>query len=340
MIQADGLTKKYGNVTAVKDITFRCKQGEIVGFLGPNGAGKTTTMRMLTGYMPPTEGAAYIAGHNTMTESIEARQRLGYMPETVPLYQEMSVENYLAYVGRLRRVDNLWERVDDVLESVDLLDRAESYISRLSKGMRQRVGLAQALIHDPDVLILDEPTIGLDPAQILEVRQLVSELGKRHTILLSTHILPEVEQICNRVIMIFNGRIWADMQLDEIMTGDEAAVLNLRVAEPKDDTIQVLKALPGVNDVSQSRLFDFNLITDGRDTTRMLVAETVVNKGWGLLSMAGARMNLETVFLNKMREADFAYQAMAAESYEEEEEAELEAFESASLQEELIEEEE
>jgi ABC-2 type transport system ATP-binding protein len=171
MIQADGLTKKFGDLTAVKDITFRCKRGEIVGFLGPNGAGKTTTMRMLTGYMPPTAGAAYIAGHNTLTESIEARQKLGYMPETVPLYQEMSVENYLAYVGRLRRVDNLWERVDDVLESVGLLDRAESYISRLSKGMRQRVGLAQALIHDPDVLILDEPTIGLDPAQILEVRQ-------------------------------------------------------------------------------------------------------------------------------------------------------------------------
>ena len=318
MIQAEGLTKKYGNVTAVKDLTFRCKRGEIVGFLGPNGAGKTTTMRMLTGYMPPTEGAAYIAGHNTLTESIEARQKLGYMPETVPLYTEMSVENYLAYVGRLRRVDNLWERVDDVLESVDLLDRAESFIHQLSKGMRQRVGLAQALLHDPDVLILDEPTIGLDPAQILEVRELVSELGKKHTILLSTHILSEVEQICNRVIMIFNGRIWADMQLDEIMSGDEAAVLNIKVAQPNEETEQVLAKIPGITQVAQSRLNEFTLTNDGRDETRMLVAETIVNSGWGLLSMAGARMSLETVFLNKMREADFATMAMAEETFDDE----------------------
>jgi ABC-2 type transport system ATP-binding protein len=340
MIQAEGLTKKYGNVTAVKDITFRCKRGEVVGFLGPNGAGKTTTMRMLTGYMPPTEGTAYIAGHNTLTDSIEARKRLGYMPETVPLYQEMSVENYLAYVGRLRRVDNLWERVDDVLESVDLLDRAESYISRLSKGMRQRVGLAQALLHDPDVLILDEPTIGLDPAQILEVRELVSELGKKHTILLSTHILPEVEQICNRVIMIFNGRIWADMQLDEIMVSDEAAVLNVRVAEPREDIENVLVGLPGVKEVAQSKLNEFAITNDGRDATRMLVAETVVNNGWGLLSMAGARMNLETVFLNKMREADFAYQTMAQETFEDEVGAAVEATTAVVLEEQTFEEEE
>lgn len=317
MIQADGLTKKYGNVTAVKDITFRCKRGEVVGFLGPNGAGKTTTMRMLTGYLPPTDGAAYIAGHNTITESIEARQKLGYLPETVPLYSEMSVENYLAYVGRLRRVDNLWERVDDVLESVGLLDRAESYISQLSKGMRQRVGLAQALIHDPDVLILDEPTIGLDPAQILEVRELVSELGKKHTILLSTHILPEVEQICNRVVMIFNGRIWADMQLTEIMSEDTAAVLNIKVAQPNEETELVLSKLPGVTQVAQSRLNEYSLTNDGRDATRMLVAETVVSNGWGLLSMAGARMSLETVFLNKMQEAEFATAAMAVETFNE-----------------------
>lgn len=340
MIQAEGLTKKYGNTTAVKDITFNCRRGEIVGFLGPNGAGKTTTMRMLTGYMPPTDGSAYIAGFNTLTDSIEARQRLGYMPETVPLYQEMSVENYLAYVGRLRRVDNLWERVDDVLESVDLLDRAESYISRLSKGMRQRVGLAQALLHDPDVLILDEPTIGLDPAQILEVRELVSELGKRHTILLSTHILSEVEQICNRVIMIFNGRIWADMQLEEMMSGDQASILNIRVAEPGEEIEQVLLTVPGVTQVSQSRLKEFALTNDGRDETRRLVAETVVNKGWGLLSMAEAKLNLETVFLNKMREADFAMQTMAAETYEEDNKLNNNEIDAVGLDQKISEEEE
>jgi ABC-2 type transport system ATP-binding protein len=295
---------------------------------------------MLTGYLPPTDGSAYIAGYNTLTDSIEARQRLGYLPETVPLYQEMSVENYLAYVGRLRRVDNLWERVDDVLEAVDLLDRAESYISRLSKGMRQRVGLAQALLHDPDVLILDEPTIGLDPAQILEVRELVSELGKRHTILLSTHILSEVEQICNRVIMIFNGRIWADMQLEEMMTGDEAAILNVRVAESSDDIEKVLSSVPGVIDVSPRRLKEFSITNDGRDETRILVAETVVNKGWGLLSMAGAKMNLETVFLNKMREADFAMQTMAAETYDENEDLEIDEIDAMVLDEQISEEEE
>lgn len=320
MIRAEGLTKKFGNVTAVKDVTFNCKRGEIVGFLGPNGAGKTTTMRMLTGYMPPTEGAAYIAGYNTLTDSLEARQKLGYMPETVPLYQEMSVESYLAYVGRLRRVDNLWERVDDALESVGLLDRAESYISRLSKGMRQRVGLAQALIHDPDVLILDEPTIGLDPAQILEVRELVSELGQRHTILLSTHILSEVEQICNRVIMIFNGRIWADMKLDEIMSSDKATVMNIKVAEPGEDVEGLLSRLSGVVTVSQSRMKEFAVTHDGRDATRSLIAETVVKNGWGLLAMAEDKLTLETVFLNKMREAEFAMAAMMDEVMEEEQE--------------------
>jgi ABC-2 type transport system ATP-binding protein len=206
--------------------------------------------------------------------------------------------------------------------------------------MRQRVGLAQALLHDPDVLILDEPTIGLDPAQILEVRELVSELGKKHTILLSTHILPEVEQICNRVIMIFNGRIWADMQLDEIMVSDEAAVLNVRVAEPREDIENVLVGLPGVKEVAQSKLNEFAITNDGRDATRMLVAETVVNNGWGLLSMAGARMNLETVFLNKMREADFAYQTMAQETFEDEVGAAVEATTAVVLEEQTFEEEE
>ena len=179
LIRAENLSKQYGRFTAVQNLSFTCKKGEIVGFLGPNGAGKTTTMRMLTGYLPPTEGEAFIAGYNTMTQSLEARQRLGYLPETVPLYKEMSVEGYLAFVGRLQKVDNLWERIDEVLEMVGLLERAESLVGNLSKGMRQRVGLAQALLHNPDVLILDEPTIGLDPAQIIEVRELITTLGEK-----------------------------------------------------------------------------------------------------------------------------------------------------------------
>ncbi|MCI0395804.1 MAG: ABC transporter ATP-binding protein [Chloroflexi bacterium] len=316
MIEADGLTKLYGSVKAVEDITFSCRQGEIVGFLGPNGAGKTTTMRILTGYMPPNAGAAFIAGYNTLSESIQARQHLGYMPETVPLYQEMSVESYLAFVGRLRNVDNLWEKVDDVMEAVDLLDRAETHIGKLSKGMRQRVGLAQALIHDPDVLILDEPTIGLDPAQIREVRRLIVELGKKHTILLSTHILTEVEQICNRVIMIINGRIWADMPLKEITGQDGSTLLTLKLAQPAADTDATLGQLPGVLQVNQTQPREYQLLIDGREATRINVASTAVNAGWGLLELSAVRISLETLFLDKMNEAELARAAEAAEEEE------------------------
>lgn len=304
LIESRNLTKVYGDSVAVNDVTFSCRRGEVVGFLGPNGAGKTTTMRMLTGYMPPTSGVAYIAGYHTVDQSMEARQRLGYLPETVPLYPEMSVESYLAFIGRLRKVDNLWERVDDVLEAVDMLDRAETYIGKLSKGMRQRVGLAQALMHDPDVLILDEPTIGLDPAQIREVRELIVEVGKKHTILLSTHILSEVEQICDRVIMIFNGRIRADMTMDEIWQNEEARALNLKLAQASVEAEQQIAALDGVRSVRAFGNREFSLIFDGRDETRTAVAETVVNAGWGLLEFSAGRLNLETIFLDNLREAE------------------------------------
>lgn len=304
MIEAEKLTKLYGPVTAVQDVSFTCHKGEVVGFLGPNGAGKTTTMRILTGYMPPTSGAAYIAGYHTIDQSIEARQRLGYLPETVPLYPEMSVEGYLAFMGRLRQVEDLWDRVDAVLESVDLLDRAESYISSLSKGMRQRVGLAQALLHNPDVLILDEPTIGLDPAQIVEIRELITDLGQKHTVLLSTHILAEVEQICNRVIMIFNGRILADMPMQHIKSASN--VLNLELAQPAPDTTKTLRSLPGVTAVQPITPRQFHLAVDGRDETRIRVAETAVGRDWGLLTMSEIRLSLEDIFLEKMKEAQAA----------------------------------
>ncbi len=248
MIEADNLTKRYGPNTAVSQISFTCHQGEIVGFLGPNGAGKTTTMRMLTGYMPPTSGSAYISGFHTVNQSLEARTRLGYLPETVPLYPEMTVEAYLAYIGRLRRVDNLWDRIDQVLLDVALIDRADSTIGKLSKGMRQRVGLAQALLHDPAVLILDEPTIGLDPAQIVEIRQLITDLGQKHTVLLSTHILAEVEQICTRVIMIIEGRIWADMPMSEIK--ESAKALIVKLDQPAPDTPHILSQIDGISDYS------------------------------------------------------------------------------------------
>lgn len=317
MIETENLTKTYGGFTAVNNISFSCQAGEVVGFLGPNGAGKTTTMRMLAGYMPPTGGRAYIAGHDTLAESLEARRRLGYLPETFPLYPEMSVEGYLAFVGKLRRVDNLWERIDDVLEAVDLLDRAESFVGKLSKGMRQRLGLAQALLHEPDVLILDEPTIGLDPAQIREARQLIAELGKNHTILLSTHILSEVEQICNRVIMIFNGQIWADMPLSQAMGGADGHSIRLKLAAPTAEAVAALSALVGVNRVDVSGPGDFQLAFDGRDETRMTIATTAVTAGWGLLELTPFKTSLESIFLNKMKEAEMS--RTAVEQYEEEE---------------------
>lgn len=318
MIEADGLTKLFGNFTAVEDISFTCKQGEIVGFLGPNGAGKTTTMRMLTGYMPPSSGSAAIAGFNTVDDSINARQSLGYVPETVPLYSEMRVEDYLAFVGRVRKVDNLWDRVDDVLESVDMLDWAETYIGKLSKGMRQRIGLAQALIHDPDVLILDEPTIGLDPAQIREVRQLIRDLGRKHTILLSTHILSEVEQVCGRVIMIIDGRIWDDRPLSDVIGGDGASVLTLKLAQAGDDAETILASVPGVSSVREDQPGGFRLVVDGADETRSAVAAAAVNAGWGLLELRADLLDLETIFIDKLREAELAG-ALGSDAMEEEE---------------------
>lgn len=330
MIAAEELTKLYGTFPAISDINFTCRRGEIVGFLGPNGAGKTTTMRILTGYMPPTSGDAYIAGYHTIADSIDARRRLGYLPETIALYPEMTVEGYLAFVGRVRRIDNLWERVDDVLEDVDLLDRAESYIGDLSKGMRQRVGIAQTMLHEPDVLILDEPTIGLDPRQVVEVRELIKALGERHTILLSTHILSEVEQLCDRVIMIIDGRIWADMPLAEIVGSQAENNVLLRLAAPTRDTLSVLSNLAGVATVSEREDGAIQVTYDGRDGTRTAIASTAVNAGWGLLELTVARPTLEAVFLDKQRQAEasrvtveettLAESAVSGESVPEEEE--------------------
>lgn len=322
MIAAESLTKVYGPHVAIDNISFTCRKGEIVGFLGPNGSGKTTTMRILTGYMPPTSGAAYIAGHNTLSESIAAREQLGYLPETVPLYPEMTVEGYLAFVARIRRVEDVWARVDDVLEAVDLLDRAESFIGALSKGMRQRVGLAQAMVHDPDVLILDEPTIGLDPRQVVEVRELVKELGKRHTILLSTHILSEVEQICDRVIMIINGHIWADMPLAVIVGDGDRRQVAMRLANVQADTAVQLRSLAGVDEVVEQGDGQFNVFYDGHEATRLALGETAVNAGWGLLELRSNRRTLESMFLDKLREAEAAQAEIAeadAETFEEEE---------------------
>src|SRR5512145_1146082 len=201
MIQVNGLTKDYGARRAIDNLSFDAEQGEIVGFLGPNGAGKTTTMRILTGYMPPTDGTAIVAGYDVVEESLEVRKRVGYLPETVPLYNDMTALDYLKFMADLRKIPNSEDRAYETLEMVDLDERANSYIGNFSKGMRQRIGLAQALLHRPEVIILDEPTIGLDPGQVVEVRELIREIGKERTVLLSTHLLNEAQNLCDRVLI-------------------------------------------------------------------------------------------------------------------------------------------
>jgi ABC-2 type transport system ATP-binding protein len=322
IIEARNITKRFGSFVAVDGVSFSCRRGEIVGFLGPNGAGKTTTMRVLTSYTPPSSGTAHIAGYDTISNSLEARRHLGYLPESVPLYDEMSVEGYLVYVARLRRLEDVWDRVDDALESVGLLDRAGSTIGTLSKGMRQRVGLAQAIMHEPDALILDEPTIGLDPRQVLDVREVIRGLGERHTILLSTHIMSEVEQLCDRVIMIFNGRIGTDMRLAEINRPEAGERLRLRMAVPDPMAAESLSRVPGVEAVTAGDAGNYELQTDGQDATRLAVVDTIHAGGWGLLELAEEKVTLESVFLRDLRAAEAAQMAdaFAADLLAEEEE--------------------
>ncbi|MCZ7553213.1 MAG: ABC transporter ATP-binding protein [Anaerolineales bacterium] len=247
MIRVEGLTKDYGPRRAIEDLTFTADQGEIVGFLGPNGAGKTTTMRILTGFMPPTYGTAEVAGFDIIDQSLEVRRRVGYMPETVPLYPDMTVYEYLKFMADLRRVPDAEDRVLDLLETLRMDDRTDSYISSLSKGMRQRVGLGQALVHDPEVLILDEPTIGLDPVQIIDVRNLIRDVGRKHTVLLSTHILSEAQQLCNRVLIINKGRIVAEdtpERLQARLTGAQRVALVVGgEAEGVEEVVESVPAL-------------------------------------------------------------------------------------------------
>src|SRR5512136_1713571 len=219
MIEVEGLTKDYGPRRAINNLTFSATRGEILGFLGPNGAGKTTTMRILSGYMPPSMGSARVAGFDVVEQSLEVRKRVGYLPETVPLYPDMTVFDYLKYMADLRHIKNAEARVHDVLGIVHMEERSNGYISNLSKGMRQRIGLAQALLHEPEVLILDEPTIGLDPAQIREVRLLIREIGKQRTVLLSTHILSEAQQVCDRVLIINKGEIVVEDTPERLQAG-------------------------------------------------------------------------------------------------------------------------
>ena len=298
MIKVSGLTKDYGARRAISNLSFDAQQGEIVGFLGPNGAGKTTTMRILTGYMPPTDGEAIVAGYDVVEESLEVRKRVGYLPETVPLYTDMVVFDYLKFMGELRRIPNLDDRVDEVLDMVGLIDRANGYIGNLSKGMRQRVGLAQALLHRPEVLILDEPTIGLDPGQVVEVRQLIRNIGKERTVLLSTHILNEAQNICDRVLIINNGKIVAEDTTENLqarLIGAERVIVRVRGdGDELANTIKLVKGVQGVETKEDGTVeFEF---ASGKDV-RPEVAKQVIKSGYDLLELRPLGMSLEEIFL-------------------------------------------
>jgi len=284
---------------ALRGITFQAESGEILGFLGPNGAGKTTTMRILTGYMPPTSGRASVAGYDVFTDSLEVRKCVGYLPETVPLYPDMTVHGYVKYVAELRGVPHASSRADDVLRIVGMHTRRDSLIRSISKGMRQRVGLAQALVHDPPVLILDEPTIGLDPRQTLEVRDLVRSLGKTHTIMFSTHILSEAEQVCDRVVIIHRGEIVA-MDKPEALRDQLQKSARLFVRVGKAESAEaVRKALQNIAGVASVTAMQDGFSVEARRgvDVRPRIASAITSAGWELLELRPLAMSLEDIFL-------------------------------------------
>jgi ABC-2 type transport system ATP-binding protein len=304
LIQVENLTKRYAAKTAVEGMSFQVEKGEILGFLGPNGAGKTTTMRIITGYMPASEGSVRVDGFDVFEKPLEVRRRIGYLPENPPLYTEMTVEGYLRFVARIKTVPRaaLAGEVLRVMEKVSITDVRERIISRLSKGYKQRVGLAQALLNDPPVLILDEPTIGLDPKQIHEVRELIKELAGTHTVVLSTHILPEVEQTCHRVIIIERGRIVAvdtPQNLRNQLQGAERIIVEIE--GPAEQIESTLRALSGVMDVRAlahtNGATRYQVESELKKDIRRDLARTVVQQGWGLLELQAASMSLEDIFL-------------------------------------------
>jgi ABC-2 type transport system ATP-binding protein len=308
MIQVTGLSKRYARHVAVNNISFSVEKGDIVGFLGPNGAGKTTTMRILTCFMPPTDGQATVAGFDVFDQPFEVKKRIGYLPETPPVYPEMSVRDYLHFVARLKNIPNseLKSRTEQVMERCSVADVSSKLISKLSKGYRQRVGLAQAIIHNPDVLILDEPTSGLDPKQINETRELIKSLAGEHTIILSTHILPEVEAVCKNVIIINKGRVVVTDSVDNLKNraGIGGAIQVQVDTAGSADAIAVhqrLEQVPGVSKVldrdSPSSRFVFEVESLQGKNARADVARAIVQAGWNLLELKSSSLTLEEVFL-------------------------------------------
>ena len=303
MIQAEGLTHYYGPYPAIQDVNFGVRRGEILGFLGPNGAGKTTTMRILTGFMPPTRGTVTLDGYDVVEQSLEARRRVGYLPETVPLYTDMSVNGYLKYMGTLRGMPpkSIKARLDDVIGVCRLGDYRKTQIGKLSKGFRQRVGIAQAILHEPEVLVLDEPTIGIDPIQVVETRRLIKDLGKDQTVVLSSHILPEVSMLCDRVLIIDEGRIVAEDTPKNLAEGLQGVDrLEVEVGGPAAEILPVLKAVRGVNDVSHlnnNGRHTYTIQAQAGQDLRGAISQAVISNGWSLRGLQMGGMSLEEIFL-------------------------------------------
>ncbi len=322
MIRVEGLTKRYGAISAIQDLTFSVEKGEIVGFLGLNGAGKTTTMRILTGFIPATAGRASVAGHDVSAESLEARRHIGYLPENAPLYTDMPVRTYLDFVGKVKGLEpgKRKRQIAEVLDACAIEDVADRLIGRLSKGYRQRVGLAQALLGDPDVLILDEPTSGLDPAQIREIRELIRRLAGERTVILSTHILPEVEMICSRVLIVHQGRLLADgrpetigreqglgsaVTVEALAPAAELAFALADVVSPgqpertlPDRGVEILPAGDGAGAGTGQPVARVRVAQPPGSDLRPALARAVVERGWPLLELRGASASLETVFIS------------------------------------------
>jgi ABC-2 type transport system ATP-binding protein len=303
MIQASNLSKRYADRTAIDGLNFEVKKGEIVGFLGPNGAGKSTTMKILTGYMPASEGTATVAGYDVFESPLEVKRSVGYLPETPPVYKEMTVRDYLDFAARLHGVEkqDLRTAVDRAIEQTHLGEVRGRLIGNLSKGYRQRVGLAQALVHNPPVLILDEPTVGLDPKQIIEIRNLIRGLASERTVILSTHILPEVQATCSRVIVINQGRIVAQDSLDRLTARlQQGKTFNLMVRNRSARALDALRSLPGIKSVAEapqaSELVTIEVRPEATDIRDQII-ETAVKQQMGVLEFFTEKLSLEDVFL-------------------------------------------
>jgi ABC-2 type transport system ATP-binding protein len=306
MIEVAGLTKMYGDRAAVDGIGFAVSRGEVLGFLGPNGAGKTTTMRILTGYVPPTSGTARVGGFDVQEDPIEVKRRIGYLPEHPPLYTEMLVHPFLRFVASIRGVPRkeINARVDRAIERCGLQPEAGRLIGNLSKGYQQRVGLAQAILHEPDVLILDEPTVGLDPSQIREIRQLIRSFAGEHTVILSTHILAEVTMTCNRVLIINEGKIAADETIEKLAArGEKTRRIGLRLARATDGVEGQIRSIPGVLAVTRDSVQDGSFVveTEAARDVREEIARAAVAQGWGLLEMRAITLSLEDIFIRIIR---------------------------------------